>query len=116
MTADYIYVNHKGIPCAPTARGLKGELIIPAPGEEKLWPGLIKEIKKECIPFREEDIKRAIRSCWNKCEIDGKLVDLVMTDTFYPVDPYEFEVEETHHYNISENGVPTGTLKLARII
>lgn len=78
MRAEFIYINPQGVPCAPT-KGLplhEGEFI--SVGTELVL------LKASCIPIREEDR--------NYMFMQREKWDAYKPDTFYTVEPYEFEV------------------------
>lgn len=82
-SASHIYINLKGIPCAPIKE-------VPLAWQSLMdnldWNTVVKEVKQSAIPIREMDRLITFQISGGKIEIKP--------DIFYPVEPYEFEVVE----------------------
>lgn len=101
MTSNYIYINSQGVPCAPTKELPKSYEVPGQVGRAQFQWGTVafmKECKESAIPIREED--------WMIFYTSHE----VKRDTFYPVEPYEFEVEQGPGF------APMTTTLTARII
>lgn len=101
MKATHIYINLQGVPCAPTKELPKSYEVPGQVGIAQFQWGTVafmKECKESAIPIREED--------WMIFYTSHE----VKRDTFYPVEPYEFEVEQGPGF------APMTTTLTARII
>ncbi len=100
-TASHIYINPQGVPCAPTSRVPSlpsGDSLV----EQQDYTNQLNDAKAACIPIREEDRPTISKMLWEKDydykhhfspnEYDFALKQFVKVETFYPVEPYEFEV------------------------
>lgn len=101
--ASHIYINPQGVPCAPTKEYNPIWNVTDAHIEKRTYDLFITEAKQSAIPIREEDRIIAL--------------DILPTDThgdtFYPVEPYEFEVESRLDDYSEISGLPS---RYARII
>jgi len=98
MKAEHIYINAQGVPCAPTKE-------IPEPyASSGIWSAknIPIGVIESCIPIQESDRMFFYKQVWSG---DDRRID---DNAFYPVEPYEFEVEE-EDFDIE-------TYKVARII
>jgi len=103
MKSSVIYINPQGVPCAPT-RNIPDELVTNEKFHHIQWGSVAfkKEIINSCIPIREEDQYDLMKQVW-KIERDAdpypdgtffeRIRNVAKLDTFYSVEPYEFEVD-----------------------
>lgn len=108
MKASVIYINQLGVPCALT-RDIPESLISDGPyGFHIQWGSVafMNDVKQSTVPIREED-QKLFPSNFNEGRCDS--------DTFYPVEPYEFELDRIKVFDHREFN-NEGVKRVARII
>lgn len=122
MKSEHIYINPQGVQCAPI-----GEYECPKcgytmedamiQGDHRLCglPMPSEEYKQSAIPIREEDRKWASAQIVVNTPVSKTEIGFTV-DTFYPVEPYEFEMEETEGWYDSTRKCHIYPKTVARII